>query len=341
MSREELRADSPDDSSYNNVHRAFLQAFLVRPSMTADEIKPILAAVNSAHQPQRPMLEGDVTSADISSTIATINTRLSPLDYEIRSTRSQTDRTLVYALVNTTSDALTQLSTTFSADEIAYVKRLLDAMFETNNTRLREVMAVGEVQASSLARVQRRESGVNGTGHTQTQHDEETEGTATAAAKSLTLSDAERVLAELVAQSFLSFSPRTRFYSLAPRALIELRTYLKDAYNEPADADDADDEGVIRIRDCEGCREIVTVGRRCRDKECKFRAHDHCAMQFFRNVREDERKCPLCKTEWTGGGFVGERAAGGTQRRTTAGGRGGRRRAAAVEAEDEDEEMEE
>ncbi|KAF2473039.1 uncharacterized protein BDR25DRAFT_332737 [Lindgomyces ingoldianus] len=352
MSRDDFHAELTVETGYNNAHRAFLQAFLSRPVMTVDEIKPVLAAVHSAHDPRRPMLEGDVTPADISSTITTINTRLSALDYEIRSTRSQTDRTLIYALVNTTSDALTQLATTFSPDEISYIKRILDAMFETYNTRNREIMAVSKMQASNLAKVSRsrgsgvRESQVNGNENGDGDGDGDNNTLETANAKSLTISEADRVLSELLSQSFLHLS-RAQYYSLAPRAFIELRTYLKETYNEPADPDDPDDEPLIRVKDCEGCREIVTVGQRCADRACGCRLHDHCTQQFFRgqNQRGGRGKCPVCKVEWTGDVFVGERVVVGSTGARRGGGNGGRSSSSAVgvgeDGGDEDEDEEE
>ncbi|KAF2190920.1 DNA repair protein Nse1 [Zopfia rhizophila CBS 207.26] len=287
------RPDLDDTGAYNNSHRAFLQAFLSHSVLTADEIKPILAAVLSAHE-GRPMLEGDITAPDISQYVTAVNSRLSSLDLEIRSTRSQTDRTLIYALVNTTSDPLTQLATTRTPDEISYVKRVLDAMFETNNTRSREIMAVSSVEAANLAKVGRnRQSNANEDGEEASQ------------AKNLSLNEAEKVLQECVEEGWFLRS-RAGYYSLAPRALMELRALLKETYNEPPDPEDAEDEGVTRIRDCEGCREIVTVGQRCSDRECGCRLHDHCTQQFFRN-QTGERKCPKCKEEWTGNSFVGEK----------------------------------
>ncbi|KAJ9649593.1 hypothetical protein H2199_000371 [Coniosporium tulheliwenetii] len=139
-------ADAGGDH-YNNSHRAFLQAFLARSVLTFEEAQPILAAILTAHVlPQRAQH------------------RSLPLDLEIRSTLSQhSDRTRVYALVNVTSDPQTQLATTHSADEIAFVKRVLDAMFETNNTSRAEVMAVAGMQALRLCKpAGARQSGANG-----------------------------------------------------------------------------------------------------------------------------------------------------------------------------------
>lgn len=299
------------ESAYNNSHRAFLQAFLARSVMTFEEAQPILAAILSARDENRPITPADISEADFQTYVSTLNASLSPLDLEIRSTRPQTTSASnrpppVWALVNTTSDALTQLATTHSADEIAYVKRLLDAMFETHNSAQRaEVMALTGMQALQLykASPRSRESGAN---------EGETQGSAGA---SLTMAQAQRVLDDLVEEGWFDKSPKG-FLSLSPRALMELRGWLIDTYNEPPNPEDSDDEGVERIKMCEACREIVTVGQRCSNRDCCCRLHDACVRQFFRTL--PEKKCPICKSEWTEQDFVGERAAKPQSRTSTA-----------------------
>ncbi|PVI04867.1 hypothetical protein DM02DRAFT_651302 [Periconia macrospinosa] len=311
-------ADSPDPGHYNHTHRALLQAFLSQSVMTFDELKPVIAEILIAHEPDREILVNDITQQTVTSMVQTINAHVNALDYEIRSTRNQNNRNLTYALVNGTSDPLTQIATSFTPDEIAYIKRLLDFMFETNNTKIREVMAVKGLKAVQLAKAppRNRQSQAAGDG------DGDEESMATQAGpviKSVLPNDAEKVLSQLVVQGFFDRS-HAGYYSLAPRALMELRTYLKETYNEPPGDEDEDDEPVTRIRDCEGCREIVTVGLRCDNKECGVRWHDHCAMQYFRNQQGSRRRCPKCKAEWEGETYVGEKAdqAGG-RRRTTNG----------------------
>ncbi|EKG20125.1 hypothetical protein MPH_02570 [Macrophomina phaseolina MS6] len=283
------------ESAYNNSHRAFLQAFLARSVMTFEEAQPILAVILSARDENRPISAADITEADFQTYISVLNASLSPLDLEIRSTRPQTTlpssssdqdthhepAPLVWALVNTTSDALTQLATTHTPDEIAYVKRLLDAMFETYNTRRAEIMALTGMQALQLhkrAPARNRDSGVGGG-----DGDGETQGSAGA---SLTMAQAQKVLDDLVEEGWFDKSARG-YLSLSPRALMELRGWLIETYNEPANPDESGDEGVERVKMCEACREIVTV--------------------FFRAL--PDRKCPVCKAEWTEQNFVGERAA--------------------------------
>lgn len=40
---------SEDDEQWNDGHRAFLQAFMARSTMTLDEAKPLLAALLTAY----------------------------------------------------------------------------------------------------------------------------------------------------------------------------------------------------------------------------------------------------------------------------------------------------
>ncbi|KAH3954391.1 non-structural maintenance of chromosomes element 1-like protein [Parastagonospora nodorum] len=316
-----VRDVSPDEG-YTYMHRAFFQAFLTHSVMTVEEIKPVLAHVMTAHNPERPWTAGDVTQPHLTSTIQTINARIEHYDFEIRSMKDQHTKLTVYALVNKTSDSLTQLATKFSASEIAYIRRLLDYMFETNNTHTREVMAIKHTEASQLARIRRaRQSQVNG---------EEAESQAQDAG--ISIQEADEVLITLQNEGFFQKSPAS-YYSLAPRALMELRAYLKETYNEPASSPAADD-AVIRIRDCEGCREIVTHGVRCNDKDCGVRWHDACANSYYRNRKGGNRKCPKCGTECSGDVYVGERADKVVARSST----GARRSAMHEEAEEEEEE---
>jgi hypothetical protein len=152
------------------------------------------------------------------------------------------------ALVNTTSDPLTQLATTYTTDEIAFVKRVLDAMFETYNTRRCEAMAITSIQAIQLAKASsgdanRRESNTTG--------DQPAQG---ASAQSLTMSQAESMMQRLVGESWFELS-RKGFYSLSPRALIELRGWLVETYND----DEDDGRRTNRIKFCAACREIITM----------------------------------------------------------------------------------
>ncbi|KAF9885547.1 hypothetical protein FE257_012753 [Aspergillus nanangensis] len=303
-------ANDLDDDGYNDSNRAFLQAFMARSTMTFEEARPVLAAIFSVSEGNEVSPE-DVSEDDLSSYIAAANTAISPFDMEIRSTLRQSlpdpDASTnfvperVYALINTTSDALTQLATTYSADEIAFVKRVLDAMFEMNNTRRSEEMVVSAIQATQLARVSAGDGGHHESGSATQQ----TQGGG--AKQSLSMSQAETVMKQLVEDGWLEKS-RKGYFSLSPRGLMELRGWLVATYNDEND----DGRRVNKIKFCAACRDIITSGQRCGNRDCQGRLHDHCIRNFFR-VQQAEN-CPFCKEEWPGDKYVGERAITTTDR---------------------------
>lgn len=294
------------DEGYNDSNRAFLQAFLAQNVLTFDASKPILAAIFSACE-GRPVETQDITQDDFNSYISAANSALSPLDLEIRSTFHQVTRDRIYALINTTSDSLTQLATTFTPDEIAFVKRLLDGMFDGQNNRGRkEAMCLSSMDAAQLARGHRRETQ---NGNTQS--------------AGLTIREGEDVLRRLLDEGWLEKSPKN-FYSLSPRALMELRGWLMETYNEPVEvADDEEPRAVDKIKFCHACKDILTVvggltpavaqyradhvqGQRCSNHDCPCRLHNTCTQNFFRIQRS--QNCPVCQTAWDGKAYVGEKA---------------------------------
>lgn len=227
---------------YTDANRGFLQAFLARSVLTLETAKPIIAAV-STFQTGREVQPQDVTIEDLNDYISEANRRLSPLDLEIRSSFHQQTRERVYALVNTTSDPLMQLATTYTPDEIIYVKKLLDAMFDgQNNKGKREAMCLSGIDAIQVGRAasKRRETQEGSAAQT--------------SAGVLGAKDAENMLNRLLDEGWLEKS-RLGFYSLSPRALLELKGWLVDTYN------DEDEEGVKRekIKSCHACKEIITV----------------------------------------------------------------------------------
>ena len=198
---------------------------------------------------RRETLVGDVTEADLNSYISAANNAISAFDYEIRSTYHQLSRIRVYALINSTSDPITQIATTHTADEISFLKRVLDAMFETNNTSRSEIMAIKSIQAMNL------HSAPKASEVAETQNGSTTQGSS---GRGLTKEQAEKLLETLVGEGWFERS-RKGYYSLSPRALMELRGWLMDTYNDPGDDEDDDDERVRRIKKCWQCKEIITT----------------------------------------------------------------------------------
>lgn len=386
-----------DEATYGNNHRAFLQALLARQTLTFEQAKPLISSIRTAaaaaaaaaastptHAPStnRVHLPSDITPEDfLLNYIHPLNSLLSPFDLEIRRTFHQLTREEIFALVNTTSDAMTQMATMHSPDEIAYVKRLLDAMFEGNNSVEKEVMAVHAVQARALARVSGGgghgdDGGRSGrdyhndNGDTQFSWNHQN-NSSSSNNSSLTQSQAEKVLEAMELEGWFekstvvmgggSSSSRNErrkviWYTLTPRALMELQQWLVDTYNheeeEEANENEAEEneETHQKIKFCKACRQIVTMGQRCPKMTCNVRLHHDCVGKMFRAQRDNET-CPTCKTDWQDAPLVGIEAvkepvaaAGRRKSRngTTAARNGGRRRSAAstVNGYDEEEEGE-
>ncbi|KAI4727726.1 DNA repair protein Nse1 [Aureobasidium sp. EXF-10728] len=306
-----------NDNVYNNSHRAFLQSFLSRATLTFEQARPIVAAIEKAQarsrvqaQDGRDIQPADITEQDVSTYINVTNAAISRFDLEIRDSISQHDRSRIYALVNVSSDSITQLATTHTPDEIAFVKRCLDAMFETNNTYRSEVLAVRSTDALRLAKAPPAQS-------------QDAEATQAATSQSLTMMQAQRMLQAMVDEGWFEVSNKD-YYTLTPRALMELRGWLVETYN-----DDEDE----RIKNCSACKAIITMGERCPDLDCSGRLHHHCKRVAFRAQNNNER-CPVCKKDWEHAPPVGEKAA--LQNRNSTNGTGASRRSTTAQTDGAD-----
>jgi non-structural maintenance of chromosomes element 1 len=232
--------------AYTDANRAFLQAILARSTLTLDTAKPVIA-ICSTFSERREVQPEDVTAEDLNDYVSDANRRLRPLDLEIRHQYHQQTRERIYALVNTTSDPLTQLATTYSADEIAFVKNLLDAMFDSTNNRARtEAMCISGIDAIQVGDVRAR--------NRRRTYGDGDEAQQQSTAGQLGARDVEALLKKLVDEGWLEKS-RAGFYSLSPRALMELKGWLIDTYND----EDGDGTTKEKIKMCYACKEIITV----------------------------------------------------------------------------------
>ena len=231
------------NEDYDDSNRAFVQAFLARNVLPFESAKPLLAALLTVHE-DKEVVPNDVTLEDFASYVSKANGGLIPLDLEIQSTFHQTTRERIYALVNTTSDPLTQLATTYSADEIAFVKRLLDAMFDgAANTKRKEAMCLSTMDAIQLGRGGPRRETQNGTSQ--------------AANSTMKMEDAEKMLGKLNNEGWLEKS-QAGFHTLSPRALMELKGWLVETYNDHVE-DGEDGVRQDKIKSCHACKEIITM----------------------------------------------------------------------------------
>lgn len=278
---------------YDNSHRAFLQALLARASWTFEQARPILAAISNAHNGnESEVLPEQITQEIFQDYIEVASDAASLFDYEIRSIIDQVTKQRMYALVNTQSDPQTQLATIYSAEELAFIKRVLDGIFDKYNTPRMEVVAITEMQAIKFAKPPLRRSEID--------LEESTPTDTQSVDRGLKHGEAEAVLKSLVEAGWFSKSQHG-FYSLTARAILELRPWLLEVYNDAASGD-----AWQKVKFCEACKEIVTFGLRCSEPDCVLRLHDMCQDAFWRARRS--KKCPKCDTVWQGNRYVGERA---------------------------------
>ena len=123
-------------------------------------------------------------------------------------------------------------------------------MFETYNTSRHEVMAITSMQAIKLHKSAMEDV-------RQTQNGSETQGSA---GQSLTMGQAEKMMKTMVEEGWFEKSIKG-FYSLSPRALMELRGWLWETYNDVEDDEEEDEEERMskKIKQCFACKEIITT----------------------------------------------------------------------------------
>ena len=121
-------------------------------------------------------------------------------------------------------------------------------MFETYNTPRHEVMAITSMQAIKLHKSPTEDV-------RQTQNGAETQGSA---GQSLTMGQAEKMMKTLVEEGWFEKSIKG-FYSLSPRALMELRGWLWETYNDAEDDEEEDGRVSKKIKQCFACKEIITT----------------------------------------------------------------------------------
>ena len=87
----------------------------------------------------------------------------------------------------------------------------------------------------------------------ETQNGSATQGSS---GQGLTMGQAEKVLRTLVEEGWFERSKKG-FYSLSSRALMELRGWLMETYNDLDDEEEENDR-VLRVKLCFACKEIIT-----------------------------------------------------------------------------------
>ena len=318
---------------YDDSNRAFLQALMAHGALTFQQAQQVLANILTVKTAAEPAVAAeDVTYDVLRQYINQAKAALAPLDFDIRSatnersmgsggsgSRSSNDHR-VWVFVSTDNDPKAHLAVLFTPRKLAFLHRLLDALFDTFNTPRLEALCITENQALKLSRPPRTQSsarpslgGADGGGGGGGGGESSASQAAAAASrdKGLKHSVVLSLLASLVRQGWLSRSAQG-FYALTTRALLELEPFLVERYNEPEPAGAA--PTWQRIKYCAACRELITSGLRCATPTCTLRVHDHCEEVFWRTQRgrnhrgggggggggsdTERHRCPKCDAPW-------------------------------------------
>ena len=110
----------------------------------------------------------------------------------------------------------------------------------------------------------------------------------------------QKLLEDLVVSGAMEKSS-TGYYSLVPRALVDLKPWLVSRYHDSSTLGDP----WQRIKDCVICGDIVTIGHRCGNTDCSIRVHQVCEDILWAESKPLE--CPGCHWIWTEA-YVGEKA---------------------------------
>lgn len=123
-------------------------------------------------------------------------------------------------------------------------------MFDTNNTRLCEGMVISAIHAIQMAKVS------SGDANRRQSTNADTQQAPGGTAQSLSMTQAEAMMKKLVEEGWLEKSRKGNF-SLSPRALMELRGWLRETYNY----ENGEGRRVHKIKNCAACKDIITVVR--------------------------------------------------------------------------------
>jgi hypothetical protein len=308
--------------------KALVQSFMAHRAMRLSDLDRVIQAIHGDALPAT-----QINAAYIANEVSIINTALSQFSFEIRRTADQRAGGDLWVFVNAAADNLTQFATTHTANEIAYFRCLLYVICSLNNTRTREALCVSQQEALLYAHAypagyEVSQSSGNGQPtpslstparsspdvRKRARRDDNESATSSPPRLTATQSGllqgpglarpaALQALSRFVQEGWLHKSS-SDFYSLTPRSLMELQTYLQEMYGpEQDDADMVDATRPDRsrqaqlIKPCVLCKELVLQGYRCTDLDCSARIHSFCFSKWEDLSTSSGRKCRTCQRQ--------------------------------------------
>ncbi|KAJ9088302.1 hypothetical protein DSO57_1024439 [Entomophthora muscae] len=197
--------------------------------------------------------------------VAKVNAALFPYSIQLKSGIDEESGTLMWALVNTMEDEISEQATDYIPSQLTYLDKLIEAIITAPN----EQFYVTHTEALNLVMI------------ASTQEPDEETSNAQLTANNLTKAERSAFIETYVEDGWL-FRTRVGYLIMGVRAILELKFKLKAQY-----------EGYIS--DCSLCEAPITQGVKCNGQECESRYHDFCLAR----VRSGATRCPGCSAEWT------------------------------------------
>lgn len=182
--------------------------------------------------------------------ISTINVALEKFAFKIDTVRDQESRKLLYVFINTRFDEVIQACTPYTPPELDAVKQVIDEIINANNFAFCFPFGNAKQLVGSILKQR--------------------------------ASDAGYFITRLVDDGWIEITDLNRLV-LSPASLAELKAYLGDRFGYFLAED-----SLGKLLTCMNCKDLVTLGVKCKNRECPTSFHRKCAEVYFR----DNEECP-------------------------------------------------
>ncbi|CAH2353953.1 putative non-structural maintenance of chromosomes element 1 homolog [[Candida] railenensis] len=253
---------------YSPTHITLLTYIRSASSCSQSQLLKVLAKIIRAIEPEvttasQSPVEPTITKEVLDGYISAINTKVNPTGFKIAKYRDQVSGTIYYIFISTVSDAITKSNTSYTPPEIDSIKKVIDDIIDQDSF----VYSLGYVNSS-----QRVGQTLNKTAR-----------------------ESNMFLTKLIDDGWFELTEEDRIV-LSGRSICELKHYLVERYG--LYGEDVE-KGKLFV--CQQCKELVTIGFKCKENSCAVSFHAKC-LDFY-NRLHDSPRCPgNCNFEWTEAG---------------------------------------
>lgn len=233
--------------------------------------------LQSAIQLDDPL--SSITLDMLSIVIASINTRLEPLEFEIAESKDMDDSSInIFSFINKKPSGAIRLSTKYSQNDIQLVKQIIDRIFGLNYIHKNSAVdeeGISQSQITYSVPCMTMVKYLRDGPEVQSDNEDDT----APIINRFSLDESDLFLKDLENYGWLERNYNN--YTLGARGLVELKKYLIDTYGKYPSG---------TISTCYGCGDILTRGIACPNTSCTIRFHPYCC-ELVKKSRDTD-SCP-------------------------------------------------